>query len=135
MAAGGLYASCKIAAKNVILAGLEMLLFMKSRKTELQKKNKPYFEMRVGIHTGPVVAGIVGVKKFQYDIWGDTVNIANRMERSGEIGRLNISETTYNLIKDDPEFGFEYRGKILAKNKGELDMYFIDVVSHYTLPS
>jgi class 3 adenylate cyclase len=130
MATGGLNTPSKIAVKNVIQAGLEMLSFMKSRKTDLQKKSKPYFEMRVGIHTGPVVAGIVGVKKFQYDIWGDTVNIANRMERSGEIGRLNISETTYNLIKDDPEFGFEYRGKVLAKNKGELDMYFVDVVSH-----
>jgi len=56
------------------------------------------------------------------------------MEKSGEIGRLNISETTYNLIKEDPEFSFEYRGKVLAKNKGELDMYFVDVVSHHTMP-
>ena len=81
--------------------------------------------MRVGIHTGQVVAGIVGVKKFQYDIWGDTVNIANRMETSGEIGKVNISETTYNLIKEDPDLNFEHRGKIQAKNKGELDMYFV----------
>jgi class 3 adenylate cyclase len=135
MAAGGLHTPSMIAAKNVILAGLDMLSFMKSRKVELQRKNKPYFEMRVGIHTGPVVAGIVGVKKFQYDIWGDTVNIANRMERSGEIGKLNISESTYNLIKDDPYFGFEYMGKIYAKNKGELEMYFADVLSHNKMPS
>ena len=81
--------------------------------------------MRLGIHTGPVVAGIVGVKKFQYDIWGDTVNTAARMESSGEIGRVNVSEDTYKLIKDDSQFSFEARGKIVAKGKGELKMYFV----------
>jgi adenylate cyclase len=83
--------------------------------------------MRIGIHTGPVVAGIVGVKKFQYDIWGDTVNTAARMEDKGEIRKVNISQSTYELIKDDPDFRFEYRGKIEAKHKGELDMYFVDI--------
>ena len=63
---------------------------------------RPYFEIRIGVHTGPVVAGIVGVKKFQYDIWGDTVNTASRMESSGEAGRVNISETTYALVKIEP---------------------------------
>jgi len=125
MAAGGLHVEKSSTTKDVVMAALDMQSFMDSRKNELHGKNKPFFEMRVGIHTGEVVAGIVGVKKFQYDIWGDTVNIANRMETSGEIGRVNISETTYNLIKEDPDLIFEHRGKIQAKNKGELDMYFV----------
>jgi class 3 adenylate cyclase len=81
--------------------------------------------MRVGIHSGPVVAGIVGVTKFQYDIWGDTVNTASRMENSGEVGKVNISQATYELIKDDPIFKFHSRGKIQTKGKGEIEMYFV----------
>jgi len=80
--------------------------------------------LRIGIHTGPVVAGIIGVKKFAYDIWGDTVNIAARMETSGEAGKVNISGTTNELVKDI--FNCSYRGKIQAKNKGEIDMYFVE---------
>ena len=79
----------------------------------------------MGIHTGPVVAGIVGVKKFQYDVWGDTVNTANRMESCGEVGKVNISRATYELLKDHPGFSFEYRGKIAAKGKGEVEMWFV----------
>jgi class 3 adenylate cyclase len=82
------------------------------------------FEIRIGINTGSVVAGIVGLRKFAYDIWGDTVNIASRMETSSEPGRINISGSTYSLIKN--EFNCTYRGKINAKNKGEIDMYFVD---------
>ena len=83
------------------------------------------FEIRIGIHTGPVVAGIVGVKKFSYDIWGDTVNTASRMESSGEAGHVNISEATYSLVKDEPAFQFTPRGKVKAKGKGEMEMYFV----------
>ena len=90
-----------------------------------QSLKRQLCEMRIGIHTGPVVAGIVGVKKFQYDIWGDTVNTASRMESSGEVGKVNISEATYQLIKDDPDFAFESRDKIEAKGKGEVRMYFV----------
>ena len=82
--------------------------------------------MRVGIHTGPVVAGIVGVKKFQYDIWGDTVNTASRMESSGAVDKVNISQATYDLLNDESGFIFESRGKIIAKGKGELEMYFVN---------
>jgi class 3 adenylate cyclase len=85
--------------------------------------------MRLGIHTGSVVAGIVGVKKFQYDIWGDTVNTASRMESAGEVGKVNISQSTYVLIKDDPIFKFEPRGKIATKGKGEIEMWFVEVDS------
>jgi class 3 adenylate cyclase len=83
--------------------------------------------MRVGIHTGPVVAGIVGVKKFQYDIWGDTVNTASRMESSGEVGKVNISEATYALVREQAGrlFDFTARGKVQAKGKGEMEMYFV----------
>jgi class 3 adenylate cyclase len=79
--------------------------------------------MRAGIHVGPVVAGIVGVKKFQYDIWGDTVNTASRLESSGQVGRVNISAATYELVKE--EFTCEYRGEIVVKGKGKLGMYFV----------
>ncbi len=87
-------------------------------------QNGGRFQIRIGIHSGPVVAGIVGVKKFAYDIWGDTVNTAARMEQSSEAGKINISETTFQLVKDD--FNCVHRGKINAKNKGEIDMYFVE---------
>ena len=79
----------------------------------------------MGVHTGHVVAGIVGLKKFQYDLWGDAVNIASRMENNGEAGRVNISRATYDRIKDFPEFSFESRGLIKVKGKGELEMWFV----------
>jgi adenylate cyclase len=124
MAAGGLPVPKEGSVKNTVLAALEMQEFITKRKIQLDAAGNPGFEMRVGIHTGPVVAGIVGVKKFAYDIWGDTVNTASRMESSG-VGKVNISEGTYELIKDDPYFAFESRGKIQAKGKGEMEMYFV----------
>jgi class 3 adenylate cyclase len=127
MAAGGLQATNSTTAKEVVLAGLDMQSFMNARKKELKEMGKSFFEMRVGIHTGQVVAGIVGVKKFQYDIWGDTVNIASRMESSGKVGKVNISATTYDHIKDDPGFSFSKRGRINAKNKGMMEMYFVSL--------
>jgi class 3 adenylate cyclase len=127
MAAGGLPAPSEDSSANTVKAALEMQDFINHRKTELDKKGLPAFEMRVGIHTGPVVAGIVGVKKFQYDIWGDTVNTASRMESSGELGKVNISKATYIMLKDHPDFIFESRGKITAKGKGEIEMWFVEM--------
>ena len=82
------------------------------------------FGIRIGVHSGSVVAGIVGVKKFAYDIWGDTVNTAARMEQNSEPGKINVSEKTYELVKD--LFTFTYRGEIAAKNKGMMKMYFAE---------
>ncbi|MEL7219837.1 MAG: adenylate/guanylate cyclase domain-containing protein [Bacteroidota bacterium] len=114
----------KVMPDNMVRAALEMQTFLEEQKQERQRLGKPYFEARIGIHTGPVVAGVVGVKKFAYDIWGDTVNTAARVEANSEAGKVNISETTYGLIK----YSFEcvHRGKVEAKNKGLLDMYYVN---------
>jgi class 3 adenylate cyclase len=125
MAAGGLPVENSTHAVDAIRAALEMRDFVEQGKARKVAAGLPYFEVRVGIHTGPVVAGIVGVKKFQYDIWGDTVNTASRMESSGEPGKVNISEATYELVKNEPGFSFTSRGRVQAKGKGEMEMYFV----------
>ncbi len=123
MAVGGNFSLSQCRPIDVVMAAVEMSNYVLKRKEERRAIKKFYFEMRLGIHTGPVISGVVGVKKFQFDIWGDTVNIASRMETNSEIGALNISETTYKLVKD--YFSFEYRGKIPVKGKGEMAMYFV----------
>ncbi len=120
IAAAGLPSPNPSHADDMIKAALEIRDFMIQRKKQLGKRT---FEMRVGIHSGSVVAGIVGIKKFAYDIWGDTVNTAARMEQHGVPGKINISHTTYELVKN--QFRCEYRGEIQAKNKGKLKMYFV----------
>lgn len=129
MAAGGLLLSPQTSIRSTVLAGLDMQAFMLKRNHERKAAGLRVFDMRVGVHTGPVVAGIIGVKKFQYDIWGDTVNTANRMETNGSPGRVNISEATYKIIRDDPEFEFERRTKVVVKGKGEMQMYFVQLTT------
>lgn len=127
MCAGGLPIVNKTHAKDAILAAIEIIDLVKKGKNA--QNDLTHFEIRIGIHTGPLVAGIVGLKKWQYDIWGDTVNIASRMESSGEVGKVNISEATYNLVNDEDELQFESRGKIAIKNKGAISMYFVNNAS------
>ena len=124
MAAAGLPVPDDAGATKIIKAAIELQVFMhQHNEMRISRGLKP-FEIRVGVHTGSVIAGIVGSKKFAYDIWGDTVNTASRMESSGVPGKINISEATYALIKDN--FNCVYRGKIAAKSKGEIDMYFVE---------
>lgn len=124
MCAGGLPVRNQSHATDIVNAALEIRQFIVQHIEKQKSEQKDPFEVRIGIHTGPVVAGIVGDKKFAYDIWGDTVNTASRMESSGEAGAINISGATYQLVKE--EFDCIFRGKIAAKNKGEIDMYFVE---------
>jgi class 3 adenylate cyclase len=125
MAAGAIPGTNSATALDVVKAGLSMQEFIVARRKDREALHLPAFEMRIGIHTGPVVAGIVGVKKFQYDLWGDTVNIASRMETNSEPGFVNISATTYQLVKDDPTLSFTPRGMLPVKGKGDMEMYFV----------
>jgi class 3 adenylate cyclase len=107
-----------------VKAGLEILEYLNIKNIHRENTGLPRWELRIGVHTGPLVAGVVGKKKYAYDIWGSTVNIASRMESNGQPGMLNISSALYEQIKD--RFDCTYRGKIYAKNVGEIDMYFVN---------
>ena len=123
MCVSGLPALSQTHAFDLVNAAFEFMDFMIRRKKEKEAKGEFSFELRIGINTGPVVAGIVWIKKISYDIWGGTVNLAARMEQNSESGRINISGSTFELVKD--KFTCTHRGKISAKGKGEIDMYFV----------
>lgn len=124
MAAGGIPIRNRSNAIDTVLAALEIQYRGKQLSAKYQAEGHPPWRLRVGIHTGELVAGVIGIKRFAYDIWGDSVNIAKRIESSGEAGRVNISGKTYQKVKDF--FECTHRGKIEAKNKGEVNMYFVD---------
>ncbi len=125
MCAGGLPLKNKSNPIDVTLAGLEIQKYINDVAKEKQKNGETPWELRLGIHTGEVMAGVIGNKKFAYDIWGSAVNTASRMESTGEVGKVNISGTTYEFIKD--YFECTYRGKIKVKNiSEEIDMYFVN---------
>jgi adenylate cyclase len=123
MCAGGIPEKNRTNPVEVILAALEMKAYMTRLKLGPELEGMKFWDIRIGIHTGTVVAGVIGQKKLSFDIWGDTVNTASRMESSGEAGKINISGTTYEFIKEF--FECEYRGKMPVKYKGEIEMYFV----------
>lgn len=123
MCAGGIPKRNKTHAIDCCLAALEIQSFMNIMKRLKEDMGFPYWELRLGIHTGPLIAGVIGERKFAYDVWGDTVNTASRMESSGTPGRINISYSTYEVVKD--YFECEYRGEVSAKNKGVVKMYYL----------
>jgi class 3 adenylate cyclase len=123
MCVAGIPVSQKNHASNMIRAAFEFREFVNQEAIRRQKTNEPYLQMRIGVHSGPLVAGVVGSRKFAYDVWGDTVNIAARMEQSGATDNINVSESVYEQVQH--EFDFTYRGEIEAKNKGKMKMYFV----------
>ena len=123
MCAGGLPFPTNDHPIKMIEAAIEIAEFVNDSK-KVDPDAMTRFDIRIGINTGPVVAGVVGKKKFAYDIWGDTVNIASRMESNSEPGKVNISDNTYQLVKN--QYECTYRGEIEAKNKGMMKMYFVN---------
>lgn len=123
MCVGGVPERNRTHAVDCVLAAMDFLKYIEEKKVKREGTGKPQWDLRVGIHTGELVAGVIGKKKFLYDVWGDTVNIASRMEGSGEAGKINISEATFNQIKQ--YFDCEYRGRFPVKNKGKIDMYYV----------
>ncbi len=123
MCVGGIPTTTSTHAVDAVLAALHIQAFMDWRRQEKMLNNQPYWEIRIGIHSGSLLAGVIGKKKFSYDVWGDAVNIASRMESASIPGAINISQATFELVKDF--FECEYRGKVAARNKGDIDMYFV----------
>jgi class 3 adenylate cyclase/CheY-like chemotaxis protein len=124
MCAGGLPTENTSNAVDAVSAALEIAQWTKTWNAERSLKGQETWEIRIGVHTGELIAGVIGKKKFAYDVWGDAVNLASRMETSGEAEKVNISGETYEMVKD--LFKCVHRGKLPAKGKGDVDMYFVE---------
>jgi class 3 adenylate cyclase len=124
MCVGGIPEENTTNSIDAVNAAVEINNWVNNWNTNREKRGLPKWEIRIGVHTGALIAGVIGKKKFAYDVWGDAVNIASRMESSGESGKINISSETYELVKD--YFECEFRGQIEVKNRGEIGMYFVD---------
>lgn len=124
MCAGGIPVPTDTHAVDVVEAAWEMKAFTDAVIAEKRARSRPGWEIRIGVHTGPLVAGVIGDQKFAFDIWGETVNLASRMQTAGMPGRINISQQTYDRVRD--RFGCEYRGRLPVKNAGLRDMYFLN---------
>lgn len=126
MCVGGIPEINESHAADTLASAFEILDFVENRYQDKKREGKSYWRARVGIHIGPAIAGVVGTRKFTYDIWGDTVNTASRMESNSESGRINLSHSAYEQLKGMHQYKFESRGKISVKGKGELEMYFVE---------
>ena len=124
MCASGIPVENENNALSLTLAGLQLKTYCERLKTEQQAHGEVFWDLRLGIHSGPIIAGVVGVKKFAYDVWGDTVNTASRVESNGDLNTLNVSETTYNKIKD--YFVCDFEKEVNAKGKGIMKIYQVD---------
>ena len=124
MCVGGLYTRGELHVLRMVAAALEIQQVLAERKKERIKTNNFFFEARIGIHTGPVVAGVIGSKKIAFDVWGDTVNVAQQMEQHSAVGKVNISGETYQIVQE--QFECTHRGMVTAKNQQTYDMYYVD---------
>ena len=124
MCAGGVPVSNTTHAVDAVNAAIEMINFLEEWNAKRDEEGKVRFDARIGIHSGPIIAGVVGAKKFAYDIWGDTVNVAARLESQSAAQKINISDSTYQLIKE--HYQCIRRGSISVKNMTDLEMYFVD---------
>ena len=123
MCVGGLPVTNSTHPEDTASAALDIQSWISQRKTERERQGLPGFGIRIGLHTGPIVAGVVGTRKYAYDVWGETVNTAARMESGSEAGKINISGSTYEQLHD--RFVCDYRGKLPAKNMNDIEMYFL----------
>ena len=128
MCAGGIPDARETHMEDMLKAAFEIIDYTEQRYLAKQAAGKAYWRARIGIHVGPVITGVVGSRKFQYDIWGDTVNTAARMESNSASGKINVSKAACDLLQTNGNYTFESRGRIEVKGKGKMEMFFVDLL-------